>query len=494
MTRTHAATTAPATAGAVLAYDRVSRFKERETGETISRAVRRQRKDNDAAAEARGLPAPVHFVDDGVSASRFATKSRDGWADLLGAIQPGVAFVIVWLLDRAIRQTRDLDDLLDACRHAGAKILQSGSGTVIDPNDPDSVTLAKIAGVLAEAEIAKMSIRQRRAHAELKANGGYPGGRRRFGYTPGMKETVPAEAAAIQDAMTRILNGESLSSISRLWNDAGLVSAEGNPFSATTVSHLVRRRDLAKIRAQNGVEVMGNWDAPAIVSAATSSAVIRHLSANKPLWGDGPHPGRTHDYSGLVVCGECGTPMYGKPSKLKSGPAFFCRNPARTAPHPQAPVRDVETGIRAAVIARLSRVDAAGAFVVEADKAAADARAAERTDLTANRAETVKNVRLRPGDKADALEAIDTRLAELDAEDTAEADAVARPQRVLDGLVGLPADETAAAFDALPLDRRRNVISVLGTPVLKGANLKKGVWNPRRLFLVWDEDGNLTDA
>jgi DNA invertase Pin-like site-specific DNA recombinase len=83
------------------------------------------------------------------------------------AIRDGrVSYVLVWLLDRVIRQTRELDDLLDACRETGTLILQTGTGTIIDADNPDSVAMAKIQGVLAEAEVAKTSKRVRRATAE----------------------------------------------------------------------------------------------------------------------------------------------------------------------------------------------------------------------------------------------------------------------------------------------------------------------------------------
>ena len=92
---------------------------------------------------------------------------------------------------------------------------------------------------------------------------------------------------------------------------------------------------------------------------------------------------------------------------------------------------------------------------------------------------------------------INKRLAKLDALDDAETDAISRPRRVLAGLVGLPLEDTAAAFDALSEDRRRAVIGELGTPVLRRDPApQRGVFNPRRVLVVWDDglDDDDTEA
>jgi len=490
MTRARAHT-APATAGAVpasldagavKAYDRVSRFREKQTGVEISRAVSRQTADNNAAAEARGLPAPVHYVDDGISASRFATKARDGWADLLDAIRDTpTAYVIVWLLDRAIRQTRDLDDLLDACRLSGAKIIQSGTGTTIDPTDPDSVTLAKIAGVLAEAEIAKMSIRQRRAHKELAANGGWHGGARAFGYNAAMSEIVPAEADALRDAMRRVMDGESISSITRRWNAAGLRTTQGKEFRANNVGTMLRRRYFTGVREFEGNDVRGTW--PAIVDPATHKAACRELDARRGK--SSGFAGRKYALSGLLLCSTCGHPMGGRPTRLKSGPAYTCRN----GQHTQAPVTAVDGYIREWVIRRLCRVDAAGVFVPEENREAAETRDAERGNLMARRDKDLPAAvalgEMTPAQVKETTRLINERLAALDAEAHADADARRRPSRVLRGLVGMPHAETAAEFDALPMDRQRAVIELLGTPVLRRAGRGgRQEFNPNRLRFV----------
>jgi hypothetical protein len=388
-------------------------------------------------------------------------------------------------LDRAIRQTRDLDDLLDACRDAGARIIQSQTGTVIDPTDPDSVTLAKIAGVLAEAEIAKMSLRQKRAHKERGENGQWHGGGRAFGYDAKMAAPVPEEAEALNDAMRRILDGESISSIVRRWNAAGLRTATGKEFRAGNVSKMLRRKYLIGVREYDGRDVPASW--PGIVEPSLFAAVGRVLEdRTRPGMSSGYQGGRTYALSGVVLCAACGHKMYGRPTRLKSGPAYVCRH----GQHTQAPVSAVELAIRVQVVRRLARVDAAGVFVPEDDREAAEARETERVTLEARRDKDLPGAaalgHMTPEQVQESTRVINERLAELEAAAHAETDARLRPARVLRGLVGLSLEDTAAEFDALPVDRQRAVIGVLGTPVLRRAGRGgRQEFNPYRIRFVW---------
>lgn len=434
--------------------------------------------------------APVVEYDDNMSAWN-PDVTREDWERLLDDTRAGkLRAVIGRYADRLTRQPEQGEALLSACRKSRAELHTTSGGHIT------SALMFRIELALAAEESDQKSRRMTDKHRVLGTAGAYSGGRRRFGFTDKMAGVVPAEAAAIMDAMARVLNGESLASIARLWNKAGLRSPEGNEFTTRTVSALLRGRHLAKIRPYAGQEIAASWAAPAIVDATTHAAVIRRLSKNNADRQSPLHAGRVHKFSGLPLCGECGYPLYGKPSKSKSGPAYSCRNPRRTAPHGQAPTADVDAVIRAAVVARLTRVDAAGVFVVEADAEAAQARQAERETLVTRRDEELPDAAAlgdyTPAQVRRLTATINARLAELDAADDAEAEAVSRPRRVLSGLVGLTRDQAAAAFDALPLDSRRAVVAELGTPVLVGRNTRKGVFNPRRVQIVWHDDGRVT--
>ena len=105
---------------------------------------------------------------------------------MLDAVRSGrVTHILVWVLDRVLRDDAVRVALISACRDNGVVIVQSSTGTVIDPNDPDSVFLATILGAVAVLEIEKMSKRIR-AFKEARRDAGLPhGGKRWFGYQPG---------------------------------------------------------------------------------------------------------------------------------------------------------------------------------------------------------------------------------------------------------------------------------------------------------------------
>lgn len=441
----------------------------------------------------RGFAPDAEIVDFRDNASGWnEDKIRPDWEEMLERIAAGEPrAVIAWHSDRYTRQPAQLEQLIKACRRGKVELHTRLGGHHSDP------TMIRIEMALAAKESDTKSQRLTLKHEGKMSRGEFPGGRRRFGFTDSMTDTMPAEADAIRDACARVLDGESVSGIARLWNAAGLRTPDGNKFSTRTVSALLRGRHLAKLRVNDGMAIPARWPAPAVISYATSTAVIRRLEKNGAEYTNRPaplHAGRVYDYSGMPLCGDCGTRLYGVPTKSKSGAAYVCRNPRRNGAHGQAPVKDVDAVIRAAVIARLVRVDAAGVFVVEADATATEARQAERATLNA-RLDDELPASLAAGVSARTVAAserlINARLAELDADDDAAADAVSRPRRVLSGLVGLSREETAAAFDALDVDRRRNVVAELGTPVLVGRNARKGVFNPRRVWVVWTDDGRI---
>lgn len=496
----------PLPAGRVaVSYERVTDPKDDPAAVWQERGVGRQAKDADAVAEYRNLGDVVHLRgDEGISASRFATKQREDWPRLLEMLRAGsVGVVLVSNLDRVIRQTRDNDDLLDACRDYGAFIIQTSTGSVINPNDPDSVAFAKYAAVRAEQETAIMSMRQRRKHRAIAEKGGFHGGRRRFGYTADMSAIVDAafvadprkngwvvapplvgagvaEADEIRDAAARVLSGQSLNSIVRDWNARGIVTPTGKQWRSPNLGKLLRGPHLAGYRVHHGATVAATW--PAVFDADTHESLKRFLGDPERVV-SGFTGVRKYALTNICRCAVCGGPITGKTTRLKSGPAYFCRD----GQHTQAPVARVDEIVRALVVERLATVDASGVFVAPVDADRANARAAERLALDGNRKATVRDVLLAPADRAGALAAIDARIAELDAEAAADDDAARLPLRVLEGLTGVPADVVGERFDALPFDRQRAVVAVLGTPYLGRAS-RKGVglpFEPERVTIRW---------
>lgn len=447
------ATTTNRTASAV-SYERISRFRVTGNGldADVERGVDRQAADADTYAAQANLGRVRHITDNDRSASEFATKTRDGWADLLAAVRAGeVTHVLVWLLDRAVRQVSDVDDLLRACRDGGAVIVQTGTGSTIDPTNAESRLHAQIAAAVAEYEAAKMSMRQLRRKAEDAAKGRPHGGRRRFGYEPGMTTLRESEAAALRDVIRRLLAGESLYALAGHLNGLGLVGPTGAPWTGPNLRQTLGRPHLAALRVHQG-KVIGAATWPSIISEDDHRRVVALLS--DPRRRTNPESNaRRYLLTGLAVCDACEAPLRSRGSGL----AYACA----TGRHVQRPMAPVDAIVEAFVVGLLSRSNASSLFADDTTAeelarvgAARAAKAAEMTEALALRADGVLTVRAFAAVSADLeaeLDALDARLAALAVDDHRSAD-------VMDGLLGAGA---AAAWADLSLARRRNVIDRL---------------------------------
>jgi site-specific DNA recombinase len=110
-------------------------------------------------------------------------------------------------LDRAARDPRDLEDLIDACAaHGGHARSLSGSLTLTAGGRDDEITSARVMVAFANKSSRDNRRRVSAKRADLAEAGSYGGGRRPFGYRPDpdapkYRKTliqVPAEAAEIR--------------------------------------------------------------------------------------------------------------------------------------------------------------------------------------------------------------------------------------------------------------------------------------------------------
>lgn len=471
--------------GLVVSYERVSRFQAQNVDATITRGVSRQAEDAEDLGAARGLGPIVHLDgDEGVSASRFETRERKDWTRLLGMVRRGeVAVVLVWSLDRIIRQTRELDDLLEACRATGAVIIQTLTGTTINPEDPESVAMAKIQGVLAETEVAKMAKRAKRKQAALAKDGRPHGGTRVFGYRDATFTKVQEdEAAAARTVATRVLNGASLGSCARWLNAEGFTGTRGAKWTGTNLAKYLARPSLAGIRVHHGVQTPGVW--PPLFAMGTHRALVSLLS-DADLATD-PDPDRkprrttqtteaTHLLTGIATCGVCGGGVSIKGGTIR---AYRCN---RTGCHgvQRAQVK-VDAMVEAWVVEKLSRTNNRGALVddtasVELANATAAVKALAKRRKAQVQHQAVTGA-LSEDDYADTLAAMDQESARLTAVAYALEASMAAPERVLDGVTG---PTPTHKWEDLDMVRKRAIIRIMCTvrldkAVRRGAKFDRG--------------------
>jgi DNA invertase Pin-like site-specific DNA recombinase len=471
-----------------ISYDRLSRVRSSENAPEVAVGNIRQDEDNVAAAVAYG-GVRERFTDKG-SASRFRTKERDDFPRLLAEIRTGrPTHVLIWVLDRIIRDDKDRVELIDACRANGVLIVQSGTGTVIDPNDPDSVFLATILGAVAVLEIEKMSKRILRFKEARREAGMPPGGWRWFGYEDGNMTPHESEAAVFRDLVGRFLGGEALHALARSLTDAGVTTANGAQWTGPNLRQTLIHPRYAGLLVHKG-EVVGPGAWAPLIDEATHESVKQKLNNPDRRTNKGSNA-RKYLLTGLGVCATCGAVLRGRilheetvvADERYGDRAYACA----TNRHVHKSMRYVDSVVEALIVERLKNSDMTGALV---DNSAADEARALREDRDAVQASIAElDDELEAGELtakayARATTRLEKKLDELDELVTAASARATAPVAILDGMVG---EHAQAAWDAADLGRRRELVKLLTTRVaLRGGGRGgKRRFDPRCVEVDW---------
>jgi len=466
--RPAATRTGTRTRGRVVSYERISRFRATVGANSaeVARGVDRQAEDSDRLAAEYGWAVDEHYTDNDRSASEYATKERERFADLLDDVAAGqIAVILVWVLDRIVRDPRDLETLMDLCRAHRVRLIQTASGSEVDPANPESVLHARISGAVAAYEAAKASMRQRRRMESAVAAGTPHGGRRRFGYEPGMTEVREGEAAIIRDLVSRFLAGESLYALAKGLTDAGIPTANGGKWTGPNLRGLLGGPHLAGFRVHQG-KVVGKGTWPAILPVETHDHV-RALLANPARRPKGSGNARRWLLSGLMVCDTCGAPCRARPATTTAKghrvPAsYYCT----TGRHVHRRADLVDRAVEKAVVARLTRHDASGLFVDDTAAAEVIRLREAREALDARMDEYVAAVAtMAPAAYAAATNRLQADMDALDVALIGAATEVRQASRVLAGATGPGAAEAWAGWS---LARKRSIIAELAEVRLIG--------------------------
>ena len=229
-------------------------------------------------------------------------------------------------LDRACRDPRDLEDLIDACEQnrASARSL-SGSLTLTEGGTDAEITMARMMVAVGNKESRDKARRVSAARERLKGQS-YGGGRRPFGFTPDPDApkfhkrllVVEAEAQVIREAARDVLErGISLKAVAMDLRDRRVPTVTGARWSAEILKDILLNDSVRGLTDEAGNEV---W--PAIISAETQDR-IRDLLASDSREVTG-RDGKMYRIarapeahgnaarwllSGIATCGVCGGPV-----------------------------------------------------------------------------------------------------------------------------------------------------------------------------------------
>lgn len=437
--------------------------------------INRQRERCRALAELRGWEVVDEYLDNDVSASK-PRAAGTAWHRLTTEGAEHVDVLIAVDLDRLLRTQRDLITLIDL----GVKLVTVDGE--IDLATADGEFRATMATALARFEVARKSERQKRANAHGRSLG-VPsgGGRRAFGYSPLAKgarsitatrigadgrswpayghEPIEPEATAVRRGFDLLLSGVSLRSIAREWNDAGLVTTQGNPWHGYSVRDVLSSPRYAGLVAPPRPEAQrhsahnvslgdldaGTWEP--LVSPETWAAARDLLADPARRTARGAQVRSL--LSGVATCGLCGAGM--KAGRTTQHALYRCGASAHLARKRD----DADHYVSEVVIERLSRPDAidllADRDAPDLDRLRAELRDAQQGE--ANVAGMVARGLMSRRAAEGALLEVRRRIGELEA-------ALSDAGKV-DVLGPLVTGDARAVWQSLGGDRQRAVVRAL---------------------------------
>jgi site-specific DNA recombinase len=447
-------------------YLRISQDRTHE-----ERGVDRQGEDADALLARRGdWRLYDRYVDNDTSATK-ANVTRHEFERLLRDVEAGhVKVIIAWALDRLCRTPEDRLRILQLGKRTGL-IICLVRGSDMDLSTPAGRLVADILGSVAANEIEVKQDRVDRASRQ-RAERGEPskGGPVPFGFNRD-RSHHPEQARAVRQAYSDVLNGVTLASIARAWGDDPVLAStkirlgrdnKGQPsaWSAETVRALLLNVRNMGVRSLKG-EIIGPAKWAPIVSEETYLAV-RDVLTDPARKAAPPTP--RHLLSGVARCGVCGERVVAGTTR----PTYFsyrCRSRghvARRGDHVDALIAGgVIEGVQTpgVVVKLLSRPDAIHMFLPPPSKGPDLVELRERCKTLRARLRSVAlefadDDTVSPAQLRTITERIRSRLDEAKVELAA-----AGRTSVLAPLV--TADDVAAAWAALSVDRQRAVIDEL---------------------------------
>ncbi|WP_370349020.1 recombinase family protein [Catenulispora sp. EB89] len=271
-------------------------------------------------ARSRRLPvAPAAVQADAVRTVWKAKGVKPGWTATLAAVErKKIRDLILYAPGSLLRhRAHDLVRLLNASERNG--IVLHSVGDEWDLADPaQRRTLSDRASVAWRA--AQAVSRASRAAHRGAALAGRPhgGGRRAFGYEPGMGAVIPAESKVVREVFARFLEGETLRAIAFDLNGRKVPTAMGSAWTVGGVGRILDAPRYAgirvfrgQIRADDGGYLPAAWEPCVSVEDWERVRTLRtnHGAAHTNSRNGAERSG--YLLTGLVECMACGHSMVG---------------------------------------------------------------------------------------------------------------------------------------------------------------------------------------
>lgn len=472
------------------------------------KGVTRQMQDARALADLRGWNVVEVYTENDVSA--FANRPE---YDRMMADADAGRFdtIIVYSTSRLWRNRTQRGAAIDRLGRLGVRI-EAVTGPSLDLSNATGRYLADIVagGDTRESEEKgeRVARAARQRAEEGRANGVCPYGWTRVyehddrGKVTGFHDVEdPETAAVVREVVQRLADGEGMRSIARDLTGRGVPSPTGlGHWGHTSVRKIARRPGNIGKRVHQG-EVIGDAEWPAIVDPVVWQKAMDRMEATTGKPFQGVHGVPNYLLTGKDGAGECGVcggvlRITRRKGRRVRGPEkvyelYACESPGCVGRDRQK----VDDLVAAVVIGRLSRPDAAGAFVPPVtDEETEAARAAElraRLDAAAEdyaegliTRDQLRKITANLGPKIEEAERT-VRRAAIPHDPVPELDQIAQAAK---------ADEV---WHGLDLDRQRAVLAVLGLRVRIMPQSPGPGFDPEAIRFDWgasDDDAEMLGA
>ena len=234
--------------------------------------------------------------------------------------------IAVWRLDRLVRRSSQYRQVLSILEESGGRLfsMKEGIDTLASDGAARVTTrimlslLAELAEMEAEATASRMVLmHDDRAHQGLPPRSQV----RPFGHSLDWYALVPEEAALLNAAARRIIAGDSRFAICREWQDSGVPTVMGKRWHGETLKHILTSERMVGKRERRGA-ILDMEGVPPILDMETWKRVREAMSGGTPRPG-----GRAakRAASGIMVCGDCQSPIVGNTEGPRSRETYVCR-------------------------------------------------------------------------------------------------------------------------------------------------------------------------
>lgn len=271
------------------------------------------------------------YCDNDLSGSRFATKGRDRFDQLLADVAAGrLQLLWFWKLSRSQRQLRVFAELRDLCRRHDVRwVVDNRVYNLKDRGD----RLALGVQALMDEDLPEQISENVSVALASNAQKGRPHGFTPYGWRRIYDEETgkliaqvvdEAQAAVVQDAARRLLAGETLYGIADALNEAGHRPPRGGLWLPGSIRVMLQRPAYIGMRTYHGV-IVGKAIWPRILTDDDFYECRRILTAPERAI---EHPMTIkHLLSGIALCQVCDGKLraYPRDGRLK----YQCERPSK---------------------------------------------------------------------------------------------------------------------------------------------------------------------